>query len=93
MAGEDRLLTACVISLPPLAIRLTFSVVAVFDPTSKFSSIQPAPTASVVAQALMVILEEFVIVAIFLYAGFTVAMVSEDQARPGMFVQRKLEAQ
>jgi len=101
-AGEKPILVATSISIPMLAIRLIFSLLVVFgvDP-NVFSIVSQAPK-SIVAEALMLMLEEFVIVVAYLTAGFMApvlarkgtqrgpARLEEGSARKNDFVEETL---
>jgi hypothetical protein len=70
VTSERPLLIASGISLPLLAVRIIFPILAVFNIDPNVFSLQSSTTIAVVAQAMMVTIEEFVIVATFLAAGF-----------------------
>jgi hypothetical protein len=65
---DKRLFYAVLISLPFLAVRLLYSILATFTKNSTFSPL----TGSIIIYLCVAILEEFVIVVIYLICGLTV---------------------
>jgi hypothetical protein len=71
-SGDRRLAFAILASVPFLFVRLLYSILAAFDTsTSTFSPSE----GSVVVQAVMAVIEEFVVVILYLGAGFLVPVV------------------
>ena len=64
--GEKRILYAVLVSLPLLAVRLIYSLLADFVGDATFDILYGNAT----VQLCMVIIEEFIITALFLIAGF-----------------------
>jgi len=90
-SGDNVILMAVMASLPLLAIRLVFSILVVFDVGGNTFNYASQSDAAVIADALMCILEEFAIVAIYLAAGFAVPVIKgRDQS--GFAESQKLGA-
>ena len=70
MDGEKRLIYAAAASLPFLGVRMIYSIIVSFDHTSTVFSITSTRNAAVVAQAIMSVATEFIVVSVFLAAGF-----------------------
>jgi hypothetical protein len=77
---EKRLLLVSVLSLPFLFVRILYSIIAAFDNTSSAFSIRSTSNTAVVVQAIMSILMEFIVVAMFLDAGLSVRVSPRDAA-------------
>jgi uncharacterized membrane protein (DUF485 family) len=80
---ENRLAIATGLSIPFLCVRIIYSMIVVFNPNSSIFGIQSRSKTATIVQALMAILMEFIVVAIYLVAGFTVPVISRAQVRPG----------
>lgn len=76
--GEARLLVAIAISTPFLASRLLYSVIGAFASTS---SIFNPVTGSAILLGLMAILMEFIVVVLYLAAGFVAPVIRGNQVR------------
>lgn len=80
--GEKRLLLVAVLSLPFLFVRILYSIIAAYDNTSSVFSITSSSNTAVIVQAIMSVLMEFIIVAMFLAAGLTVQDTRKNLAPP-----------
>ncbi|KAI9735889.1 MAG: hypothetical protein M1834_001355 [Cirrosporium novae-zelandiae] len=82
-AGERSLILAIILSIPFLFVRLIYSMVGAFEsnPKSSFSSIY----GSVVLQGFMSVMEEFIVVGIYLAAGLTVQKFVQDDEQQGKY--------
>ncbi|RFU28336.1 hypothetical protein B7463_g7992, partial [Scytalidium lignicola] len=65
-AGERRVGQAIILSIPFIAIRLVYSLLAVFSTNPKFNLL----TGSAIIWLVMAVLEEIIVVIIFLVAGY-----------------------
>lgn len=74
---EKRLLFAALASIPFLIVRLTYSIVANFDRSSTIFSITATQNTAVIVQAIMSLAMEFIVVSLYLVAGFTTPAVSK----------------
>jgi uncharacterized membrane protein (DUF485 family) len=83
VSGEKRLLMATAICVPFLVVRIIYSILAVFNPNSSVFGLQAQANTATIVQAIMAILMEFIVVAIYLAAGFTVPVIPRSQVRPG----------
>ena len=76
--GEHYILYAVAFSIPFLFVRLLYSLLANFDSGSTFN----LTTGSVVVQAFMATIEEFVVVAMYLTAGILAPKKARDYVQP-----------
>jgi hypothetical protein len=81
--GEMKLLTASILSLPFLLVRVVYSIVCAFSQGSNTFSIISDTNRAVIVQAIMSVLMEFVVVAMLIAAGLTVGKVSKDMVNDG----------
>ncbi len=70
MDGEKRLVWGCLASIPFLFVRIVYSIIVDFDRSSTVFSFTSTRNAAVVVQAIMSVLMEFIVVALYLAAGF-----------------------
>ena len=70
---DRRLLFAALASIPFLFVRIIYSLIADFDHGSSIFSIISTRDAAVVVQAIMSVLMEFIVVALYITAGLTTA--------------------
>jgi hypothetical protein len=70
MDGERSLVFACLAVNPFLLIRIIYSIIVDFDRSSTIFSFLSTRTTAVVVQAVMSVAMEFIVVLIFLTAGF-----------------------
>ena len=73
--GEKRILFAALAALPLIAVRLLYSLLADFKDDSTFNILDGNAT----VQLCMAIIEEMIVVAIFLVAGITAPSVKDIQ--------------
>ncbi|KAI9723681.1 MAG: hypothetical protein M1812_000981 [Candelaria pacifica] len=78
-SGERRLLFAAAASIPFIAVRLLYSIISVFTSSKTFNSI----TGNVVVYAIMAVLMEFIVIALFLAAGFMAPVIPRSAVQPG----------
>jgi hypothetical protein len=71
-AEDEGLLTATLGTLPFFTIRIAYSVVTVFSPTSVVFSTTSTQSTAIITQGLMSLAAEAVIVVVFLKAGWAV---------------------
>ena len=82
-ATERPLLIALSVSLPLIIFSLIFRVLGVFNIDTNLFSILSTSNKAVIVQALTIILQEFIIVAVVLWAGFTVPKLAKKVAYSG----------
>lgn len=83
LEGERRLLVAALASLPFIAVRLLYSIIATFDNNSNVFTIFSSSNTPVIVQALMSTLMEFIVVAIYLAAGLLVRVIPRSMVKEG----------
>jgi hypothetical protein len=71
------------ISLPFLLVRIIFSIIAAFTENGNTFSIISDTKRAVVIDAIMSVLMEFIVVALFLSAGLTVREIPREMVRSG----------
>ena len=76
--GEKRLVLAVIIALPFIAVRIAYSILAVFLHDHDFSILN----GSVIIMAVMAVLEEFVVVIIYLIVGWMAEKLPATQRGP-----------
>lgn len=76
--GEKRLAIAVIIALPFIAVRISYSLLVVFLHNHDFSLIN----GSVTIQVVMAVLEEFLVVIIYLIVGWKVEALPVDSCGP-----------
>jgi len=81
--GEKRLLWAVIASLPFLLVRLIYSLIVDFDRSSTIFSLTSTRNVAVVVQAIMSVAMEFIVVALYLAAGFTVRTIPRSTVQNG----------
>ncbi|KAL9110110.1 MAG: hypothetical protein Q9227_005304 [Pyrenula ochraceoflavens] len=79
--GERRLVFAAGASLPFFLVRFVYSLCASFDHNSKYFSFRSTANSAVILQAILSLLMEFIIVAIFISVGFVVPKIPRDAVR------------
>ena len=79
-SANKRLVICMAISLPFLAVRLVYGDICIFDNGSKYFSQFSTYTSAVIVHGLMGIFPEISVVAIYLFAGWTVPKI-EKHAR------------
>lgn len=78
MQGENRLVIAVAVSTPFLACRLLYSLIGAFaSATSVFNPV----TGSAVLMGIMAILMEFIVVLLYLAAGFTAPVIERHRVQ------------
>ena len=83
MSGEKRLVYACLASIPFLFVRIIYSIIVDFDRSSTVFSFTSTRNAAVVAQAMMSTLMEFIVVALYLAAGFATPAIPRSMVTRG----------
>lgn len=78
--GDHRILIAVALSLPFLAVRIIYSLISVFGDNPDFNSF----SGSVIIFALMAVMEEFIIVILYLAAGLLAPKIQRHQVQPGL---------
>jgi hypothetical protein len=78
MDGDKRLLFACLAASPFFLVRIIYSTIVDFDRSSTIFSLLSTRTAAVVVQAVMSVAMEFIIVLIFLTAGFMTSAIPRN---------------
>ena len=86
--AEQRLVLAALLSFPFLAVRIAYALLVSFDHSSSTFNLRSTANSAVVAQALMSMAMEFVVVAIYLTAGLSAGVVEKNGSQQG-FVQRQ----
>jgi hypothetical protein len=81
MDGEKRLVFACMAVGPFLLVRIIYSIIANFDHSSTSFSFSSTRTAAVVVQAVMSVAMEFIVVLIFLTAGFVTPVIPRSMVQ------------
>ena len=81
--GEMRLLQVSILSLPFLAVRVVFSIISAFSQGSNTFSIISDTNRAVIIQAIMSVLMEFSVVALFIAAGLTVRKIPMEMVNNG----------
>ena len=81
--GEMRLLTVSLLSLPFLLVRIIYSIISAFSQGSNTFSIISDTNRAVVIQAIMSVLMEFSVVALFIAAGVTVRRIPREMVNNG----------
>jgi hypothetical protein len=81
MDGEKRLVFACLAVNPFLLVRLIYSIIVHFDRSSTIFSFLSTRTAAVVVQAVMSVAMEFIVVLIFLTAGFVTPAIPRNMVQ------------
>lgn len=76
--GDKRIAVAVILALPFILVRLAYSTLAVFVHNHDFNIIN----GSVAILVVMAVLEEFVVVFIYLFLGFKLDTMSLDQQGP-----------
>ena len=76
--GEKRLAIAVIIALPFIAVRISYSLLAVFHHNHDFNLIN----GSVTIQVVMAVLEEFLVVIIYLIVGWKAEALPADKRGP-----------
>jgi hypothetical protein len=94
MDGEKRLVFACLAVIPFLLVRIIYSIIVDFDRSSTIFSFLSTRTAAVVVQGVMSVAMEFIVVLIFLTAGFVTpaiprSMVQSQQNETKMQPRRR----
>lgn len=69
--------------MPFLFIRLLYSVISAFDNTS---SVFNPITGSVIVLAVMAVIEEFIVVLLYLGAGFLISDIQHEQVQHGVLI-------
>jgi len=81
LPSKKPLLTASVLSVPFMAVRMAYAVLVVWGVKGEvFTGVEGTTTAAVVVRACMAALEEFVVVAALLTAGFLARPVLDGMA-------------
>jgi hypothetical protein len=75
MGGEKSLVFACLAVIPFLLVRIIYSIIVDFDRSSTVFRFLSTRTTAVVVQAVMSVAMEFIVVSIFLTAGFVTPAV------------------
>ena len=78
-ATERPLLIALSVSLPLIIFSLIFRILGVFNIDPNLFNILSTSNKAVIVQALTIILQEFIIVAVVLWAGFTVPKLAKKE--------------
>ena len=78
--GEKHILLAVGLSIPFIAIRLVYSIVSDFDTSN--ATFNPV-TGNVIVRAFMTILEEFIVVILFIGAGLLAPTIARSEAPSG----------
>src|SRR5271154_5371645 len=81
MDGEKRLVFACLAVIPFLLVRIIYSIIVDFDRSSTVFSFLSTRTAAVVVQAVMSVAMEFIVVLIFLTAGFVTPAIPRSMVQ------------
>ena len=68
--GERQIVFACLASIPFLLIRIIYSIIVYFDWGSSVFSFLSTRNAAVIVQAIMSVAMEFIVVTVYLAAGF-----------------------
>ncbi|KAI9801663.1 MAG: hypothetical protein M1833_002345 [Piccolia ochrophora] len=84
--GERTLLYCITVALPFLFVRVLYSVLVSFRWRS---SVWNLFNGNVVARGMMAVFEEFVIVAIFIIAGFITPVIPRENVQPGLRRRRR----
>jgi hypothetical protein len=84
MSGERSLVFACLAVIPFLLVRIIYSIIVDFDRSSTVFRFLSTRTTAVVVQAVMSVAMEFIVVSIFLTAGFVTPAVPRSivQSQP-----------
>jgi hypothetical protein len=78
MDGDKRLIFASLAVIPFLLVRIIYSIIVDFDRSSTIFSLLSTRTAAVVVQAVMSVAMEFIVVLIFLTAGFVTPAIPRN---------------
>lgn len=81
--GEMKLLIVSILSLPLILVRVIYSIISAFSQGSNTFSVISDTTRAVVIQAIMSVLMEFLVVALFIAAGLTVRKIPRDMVNNG----------
>jgi hypothetical protein len=81
MEGEKRLVFACLAVIPFLLVRIIYSIIVDFDRSSTIFSFLSTRTDAVVVQAVMSVVMEFIVVLIFLTAGFVTPAIPRSMVQ------------
>ncbi|KAK5716597.1 hypothetical protein LTR15_009488 [Elasticomyces elasticus] len=84
MAGENRLIWAVIIAMPLILIRLIYSLLIVFHHSHTFSLIN----GSALVHALMAVVEEMLVVLMYLGVGWSLSTDSATMKAPGPIASR-----
>ena len=77
--GEKRILFAVTLSIPFLLVRLIYAILVNFDTGSTTFNYT---TGSVIVQAFMAIIEEFIVVTLYLIAGVLAPKILRSEVQP-----------
>ena len=83
MEGEKRLVFASLAVIPFLFVRIVYSIIVDFDRSSTIFSLTSDRNAAVVVQAIMSVAMEFIVVLIFLIAGFITPAIPRSMVQSG----------
>jgi hypothetical protein len=83
MRDERKLVFAVGASVPFLFVRIIYSLIAIFNGRSRNFSVTANTYAAVVVQACMSVIEEFVVVVLYLLAGILTPVISRSQVQRG----------
>jgi hypothetical protein len=83
MDGEKRLVFASLAAIPFLIVRIIYSIIVDFDRGSTIFSLTSDRNAAVVVQAIMSVAMEFIVVFIFLVAGFATPAIPRSMVQLG----------
>lgn len=81
--GEKRLALAVAASIPFLIVRILYSIISAFDRSSKVFKSTSNSTTAVIVQAIMSSTMEFIVVIIYLAAGFAVGRIPRSMVKKG----------
>jgi preprotein translocase subunit SecG len=90
LEGERRLLYVSTLSLPFVLVRLVLAFCSAFRSTDPNFSLISTTNTAVIIRALMGILMEFIVVALFIWAGLTVNPTTDRQSRRSQGQQYQL---
>ena len=83
VGSERRLVVAGLASLPFILVRLIYSTITAFDYKNSDFSLISTKREAVILQGILSVLMEFIVVAMFLVAGFLTPPVPKSQAPSG----------
>jgi hypothetical protein len=81
MDGEKRLVFASLAVIPFLCVRIIYSIIVDFDRSSTIFSLTSDRTTAVVVQGIMSVAMEFIVVLVFLIAGFATPAIPRSMVQ------------